>query len=253
MLESLKKILENFMPNFYVTKSPREGIDTRLVSLADPSSYIAEQYKVLRTNLYTLSSASEKPLKTILITSSIPQEGKGITASNLALAISLEKKVLLIDADLRKPSIHALFGLPRTPGFSDLLNGSMDIEYFLKKPPIGNLYVMPSGSVINNPAEALNNLKVKKITDELKLKFDFIILDSPPVVNVTDALILAPLCDAVILVVKAEKTPKRLIEEALGLLIGVQAKPRACILTNTRISQYVHYYKHTQAAEKKDL
>jgi len=246
-LKITKEFLGNFNPTFYITKGQRtkEGIDALVVTFADEDSYIAEQYKVLRTNLYTLSATTETPIKTIMITSSIPREGKGITASNLAFAISLDKtkKVLLIDADFRKPTIHELFGLPRMPGFSDLLSAKTNIEFFLKKPTLGNLYVIPSGNVMPNPAEALNVIKIKEIIEKVKSSFNYIIFDTPPVINVTDALIIGPLCDAVILVVKAEVTPKSLIEETFDLLKNAQAKPKACILTNTHIPQY-HYYRH---------
>ena len=246
--KNLSKISEYFSPSFYVTKnkSPKEGIDTRIVTFIDENSYISEQFKILRTNFLTLSMASEKPFKTILITSSIPQEGKGITISNLAFAMSLdkEKKVLLIDADLRKPSIHKLFGIPKSPGFSNIIEGSAGIDYFSKKPVLGNLYVIPIGDTIHNPSELLTNKKVKEFLEKVKLSFDYIFLDSPPVVNVTDAIIVGPLCDAVILVVKAEVTPKRLVEEAYNLLTGAGAKPKACILTNTLASHYYRYYKY---------
>lgn len=247
---AFKKTIENLKPNYYIAKEERtkEGIDSRIVTLADEYTRISEQYKVLRTNLYTLSSSAEIPLKTFLITSSVPGEGKGISASNIAYCISLEKekKVLLLDADLRKPTIHELFSLPRSPGLSDLLTDNVDIDYLLKKPAIENLFVITTGSHISNPTEALNCAKLRNLLDRLKARFDYIILDSPPVINVTDTLILAPLCDAVILIVKADSTPRKFVTESFDLLKNSQAKPKACILTNVSIPihpYYRHYYK----------
>ena len=125
-----------------------EGVDGRIVACSDRSSYIAEQYKVLRTNLYSLSP--ENPIKTLIITSPQPEEGKTITSCNLAVTLSLdtEKKVLLIDSDLRKPTIHNIFNLQRKPGFSDILSSvNTDIDTFIKKPTVGNLYIIPAGTI----------------------------------------------------------------------------------------------------------
>ena len=248
--EAFSKSVENFKPNYYVTKAEKtkEGIDTRIVTFSDEHTRIAEQYKVLRTNLYTLSSSTETPLKTFLITSSVAGEGKGISASNIAYCISLEKekRVLLLDADLRKPTIHQLFGLPRSPGFSDFLTDNIDIDYLLKRPAIENLYVITTGGSIRNPTETLNKTKLSDLFNKIKTKFDYIIIDSPPVINVTDTLILAPLCDAVILIVKADSTPRKFVTESFDLLKNSQAKPKACILTNVSIPihpYYRHYYK----------
>jgi len=251
MINVIKKLIEAINPPTYIIKKPRnkDEIDGHVVSYVDRTSYIAEQYRVLRTSIYSLSM--EKPVKVISITSSQSGEGKTTTCCNMGVTLSLdaEKKVLLIDSDLRKPELHRMFKLPRKPGFSDLLLNKANIEDFTKKPSIGNLYVIPSGSVIPNPAELLRYKRLKEILTELKTVFDYIILDTPPTLNVTDSSVVGSLCDGVILLVKAEVTQKGMIEEAFSILKNAQAQPMGCVLTNFRVPaysayKYKRYYKY---------
>lgn len=248
LLEKIKHIARSANPPHYVIKKARsdDGIDGRIVSYVDRSSYISEQYKVLRTNLYSLSI--EKPIKTITITSSQPQEGKTVTSCNLAHTLSLdaEKKVLLIDADMRRPAVHEYFNIQRKPGLSDVLNNEISVAAFTAKPVLGKLYVIPAGSTKSSPSEFLSSTKIKSLIDSLKDGFDYIIFDTPPVLNVTDASILGSFCDAVLFVVKAGVTQKRVIEEAFNMLSEAQAKPRSCILTNVHflLDTYYYYYKY---------
>jgi capsular exopolysaccharide synthesis family protein len=237
MLKKLKKITDKyFTPPLIITSArSAEGIDTRLISFVGRHSLIAEQYKSLRTNLYYLSP--DKPMKAILITSSQEKEGKSVTASNLAFTLSLDssKKTILVDADLRKPTIHTLFSMPREPGFCDILLDKAGVGRFTQKPAVENLYIIPSGMETPIPSEILASKKVKEIIENLKTQFDYIIFDSPPVLSVTDASILGANCDGVILVVKAEATQKNIIEEASNTLQEDQAKIKGCILTNFHV------------------
>ena len=257
--KDLGKLLNIYNLPRYVVKKPRseEGIDGRLVSYTDRTSYIAEQYKVLRTNLYSM--ASTEHIKTIVITSSQAQEGKTITSCNLSTTLSLdqEKKVLLIDCDLRRPAVHNIFGISRKPGFSDVLAETVDMDEFLEKPVIGNLFIMPAGTIKSNPSEILTSTKIKNLIDGLKQKFDYIIFDTPPVLNVTDSSILGSLCDAVLFVVRAGVTPRNMVEEALEMLTEAQAKPKGCILTNVHylLDSYYYFYRYKYykyAPEKKE-
>lgn len=238
-------ILKYFSTPTYVIKEAKseKGIDGKLISYVDKESYIAEQYKTLRTNLYSLSP--EKPIKTIVITSSQSGEGKTTTCCNLAYTISLdkEKKCILVDSDLRKPDIHHFFGIPRKPGFSDLLADSVDIKYFTEKPALDNLYVIPAGTYIKNASEIFVSTKIKNIIEKIRSQFDYVIFDTPPALNVTDSSILGSLCDGVLLVVKAGITQKTVVEETFNLLRDAQAKPIAAILTNHHLPAY-NYYKY---------
>ena len=260
MIKNLRAIVSFYNPNAYVVKKIRtdDGIDGRLISYTDSDSAIAEQYRSLRTGLYSLSP--EKKIKTIVITSTQSKEGKTITACNLSYTISqdTEKKIILIDADLRRASVHGVFGLPRKPGFSDVLCDKIGLEHFLAKPAFGNLYVIPSGTLIESPSELMSSARIKTSIDIIKSRFDYVIFDTPPVVNVTDASILGSICDVVLLVVRAGVTPKDMIDEAFNLLKRAQAEPKACILTDVIIpvhhyymSRYRYYYRYKYGSSYK--
>ncbi|MFA5256490.1 MAG: CpsD/CapB family tyrosine-protein kinase [Candidatus Omnitrophota bacterium] len=245
-IKKLKEMLAAYSPPIYTIKTIRneKGVDGRLVSYMEKNCHLAEQYKVLRTNLYSLSQ--EKPLKTIVVTSSQAGEGKTVTSCNMAYALSLdtEKKTLLIDADLRRPTVHTIFGLQRKPGFVDILNGDADIESLIEKPALDNLFIITAGTIKTNPSEILSSNRIKVLIDNLRTRFDYVIFDTPPVLNVTDATILGSLCDGIIFVVRAGVTQKAMIEEAFNMLAGAQAKPRACILTGAYIQTYQYYSKY---------
>jgi len=252
IIKELKTVLnlEKLMPTGYIIKKNKseDGIDGHIVPYVDRNSYIAEQYKVLRTDFYFLSP--EAPLKSVVMTSSRPQEGKTITAANLATAISLDehKKVVLIDGDLRKPAIHDLFGIPRNPGFTDLLDGNVGLDHFMEKPVIESLHVIPAGSPCNHPAEKLNSERVKHVIDELKKQCDYIIFDTPPVLSATDASILGTVCDGTLLVIRAGVTKKEIIREAYATLQNARVTPKGCILTNTRSHGFFYdYYDKTKS------
>ena len=233
-------------PPPYVVKKDRdaEGVDGRIVAYTDRSSHIAEQYKMLRTNIYYLSP--DRPLKTILITSAQAQEGKTVTACNLAMTLSMdkEKKVLLVDADFRRASVHTMFGISGKVGFFNILDGEVEVEELISKPAVGNLYIMPAGTVKANPSEILISTKIKLAIDKLKSKFDYVVFDSPPVLSVTDASVLGSLCDAVFLVVRSNVTQRSIIEEAFNVLGEAKANPKGCILTNSAMMlDYQYYFK----------
>ena len=260
-MKDLKSILSYYTPNSYVIKKLKteNGIDGRLVAYTDHDSAVAEQYRALRTGLYSLSP--EGKMKTITITSTQSKEGKTITACNLAYTLSLdtEKKIILVDADLRRASIHGVFGLPRKPGFSDVISDKVGLEHFLARPAFGNLYVIPSGTLVENPSELLSSTRIKTCIDIMKSRFDYVIFDTPPVINVTDASILGSICDAVLLIVRAGVTPKDMIDEAYNLLKRAHAEPKAAILTDIMIpihhyymSRYRYYYRYKYGSTYKN-
>ncbi|MFA6635877.1 MAG: CpsD/CapB family tyrosine-protein kinase [Candidatus Omnitrophota bacterium] len=243
----LKDIVGKYVfPTAYVAEKEKrkDGIDGRIVSIVDKESYQAEQYKVLRTNLYSMSP--EAPIRTVALTSSQEQEGKTITSCNLAASISLDagKKVILIDADLRRPAVHRMFGIQRDPGFAHVISGDVDIEHFTKTPSVENIYIIPAGTPEGNPSEMLMSEKMKHIIGELKQNFDYILFDTPPVMSVTDASILGAMCDAVFFVVKSGVTQASLAEEAYNMLVGAQARPKAAILTNVSDILDLRYYRY---------
>jgi protein-tyrosine kinase len=185
-----------------------------------PSPQGAEQFRTLRSRLYQLRSSQS--LRTILITSSVAAEGKTFVASNLAQAIvrQPDRRVLLIDADLRCPRLHTVLGAPSSPGLTDYLRGTADELAIIQNGQEGNLCFIPGGSEVANPSELLSNDKLKILLDRVAPVFDWVILDSPPCLPVADASVLASLCDGLLLVVRAESTPAGTAQRACQELQG---------------------------------
>lgn len=216
------------------------GIDPHIVSYTAPQCTIAEQYRMLRTNLLALNSGP--PIRALVVTSAIKREGKTITVLNLAtvMATGSEKKVLVIDCDLRRPKMHELLGTPSRPGLSELLRGKADPEAVFQKTKVPNLSLLPSGKLPANPSELIGSSKMSRLLEQLKEKFDYVISDTPPVMAVTDAGVLGAIADGVILVVKAECTKRDIVLRAQTLLKGANAKLVGCVLTNIR--EFSPYY-----------
>jgi capsular exopolysaccharide synthesis family protein len=177
--------------------------------------YGAERFRTLRSRLYQIASA--QPLRSLLVTSSVAAEGKTFVASNLAQSIVRQPNrcALLIDADLRAPRLHVPFGAPTTPGLSDYLQGKADESQIIQVGPEGNLCLIPAGSLVSNPSELLHSERMRLFIDRMSHIFDWVILDSPPVLAVHDASILADMCDGILFVVRAGATDSTLAERAV--------------------------------------
>jgi len=168
-----------------------------------------------------------------MVTSAMPEEGKSTTASNLAVAYAQEgKRVLLIDGDLRKPSLHHIFQQSNRIGLTNVLLNQYVLADVIEDTTILNLSVMTSGSLPPNPSEILGSAKMHQVMEELKGAFDIIVFDTPPVLAVTDALIISSLCDGVILTVHAGKVKKDLIRKAKSRLEHVKARIVGAVLNN---------------------
>jgi capsular exopolysaccharide synthesis family protein len=190
-------------------------LDPMLVAALAPNSGAAEQYRQLRTRLSLVDGGNN--LRTVLITSPQKGEGKSLTAANLALTIAqeLQRRVIIVEADLRKPSLKQLFGLPPGPGLTDYLTGAADLDEVMSFLPDYNLTVIHAGSVPSNPAELLGSTAMRRLLDQLRTRFDRVILDTPPVLPLADVAVIAPLVDGTLMVVRAGVTPKPAIENAL--------------------------------------
>lgn len=182
--------------------------DPRLNVLKDPESEKSggECFRTLRSRLHQI--AATRPLKRILITSSVPGEGKTFVAANLAQSIILQpdRRVLLIDADLRASRLHLAFGAPTTPGLADYLRGEASEYQVIQNGSTENLCLIPGGSEAANPSELLLSERMKRLLDLVTPVFDFVILDSPPAIPVHDPNLLADFCDGTLFVVRAGKT-----------------------------------------------
>lgn len=187
---------------------------------SDPSTPGAEQFRTLRSRLYQLRGT--QALRSVLVTSSIPGEGKTFVSGNLAQAIvrQPDRRALLIDADLRRPRLHLPLGAPLTPGLTDYLRGEVDEVGMIQNGHESNLCFIPGGNDVTNPSELLSNGRLKTLLDRMTLIFDWVILDSPPCLPVADASVLGDMCDGVLLVVRSGSTPSELAQKACQELQG---------------------------------
>lgn len=205
-----------------------------------PKSIAAENYRVLRTNIQY--SSFDVEVKTIVITSSEPGEGKSTTAGNLALSFAqAEKKTIIVDCDLRKPSLHKKFKISNISGLSDVLIGREKLETAIHKHN-NKLDILVSGKIPPNPSEMLGSKAMTRLIEVLKENYDMVILDTAPLQAVTDAQILSTKADGVILVVRAESTKKESVIQAKSLLEKVGANILGTVLNGVENSRKKYYY-----------
>jgi len=207
----------------------------------NPKSPVSEAYRSLRTNIQFSSVDSD--LKTIMVTSASPGEGKSTTTSNLATTYAqAENRVLLIDADLRKPTAHHTFHCSNRFGLTNVLTKQSSVNEAIVETFVPNLYLMPSGIIPPNPAELLSSNRMKTLLEELKTQFDIIIVDTPPVLAVTDSQILATISDGVVLVVDSGKVKIAQAQKAKEKLEHVNAKILGVVINNVKRGQQDDYY-----------
>lgn len=206
----------------------------------EPKSMAAESYRTLRTNIQY--SSFDKEYRVIAVTSSEPEEGKSTIAGNLALCMAKEdKKVMLIDCDLRKPSLHKKFKTSNLLGLSDVIIGKADLDSVIHRYN-KNLFLLTVGKIPPNPSEMLSSKAMSYLLEYLKDNFDYIILDTPPLKVVTDSQILSAKVDGTILVVRAEKTKRESVKNAVDLLKNVNANIIGMVLNGIDVSRNKYYY-----------
>ena len=212
------------------------GLQTERLMALDGRSSIAEAYRVLRTSV--LLSSVDKPPKTILVTSGQPGEGKTTTAVNTAISLAqLGSSVLIIDCDLRRPSAHKLFGVEQPQGLSTYLSRNVRLVDVMQKLPIPNLWILPCGPIPPNPAEMISSARMKEMIRLLGESFDHIIIDSPPLLKVTDPVILSTLVDGVILVVHGGRSTRDIVRRTRQELSLAGAKIFGVVLNNVDVGQ----------------
>ncbi len=216
--------------------------DKHLVSHFNPLSPLAESYRRLRTSV--LYAQMDTPLKSFLITSANPSEGKSTTIANLAIAFAqAEKKVLLVDADMRRPTLHTQFGISKNPGLTDLFVGTSTFDEVVNKNVVDNLDVLCCGTTPPNPAELLGSKRMQEFIQQMTIKYDLVMFDSPPLLAVTDAAILSTCIDGVVLVVSAGSTRAAAIYRATEFLASVGGKVLGMVLNNFDVKKaYGGYY-----------
>jgi len=205
-------------------------------------SPISEAYRVLRTNLNFCKTSGQ--LRTIMFTSAGPGEGKSLTAANLAITLAQTgKKVLIADCDLRKPVQYKIFKQGRSGGITNILASDSDKIAFVNETDIPNLFFLSSGPIPPNPSELLGSEKMLELLKRLKIKFDFIVLDAPPVIAVTDACVLASKVDGIVLVLNVEKVRPEMAQKAKELLQRARGQLLGVVLNKVEIeSEYHNYY-----------
>ena len=230
----------------YVVRTVTDSkIDPHIVTYFDTTSPVSEQYRILRTHLQSPDKGN--PPHVLAITSAIHGEGKTVTSINLAITFANElnkKSVLLVDADMRRGSVARVLGLKPEKGFANILSGDAAIEDCLLSIGIENLHILPCGYRPPNPAELIGSKKTKEFVYDIKKKYDFVIFDCPPVIAVTDAGLLAPLCDGVALVIQAGRTQQGIIRHAQDRLHAVKANILGYVMTNIEyhIPEYIYRY-----------
>ncbi len=224
--------------------SSKDVIET--VTQIRPQSQMAESYRALRTSL--LLSNLGAPPKVIMVTSARPQEGKTTTSLNTAIVLAQKGvRVLLIDADLRRPSIHKTLGMGPRSGLSNLLTGSATLQQTITTSPIlPNLFIMPAGTPPPNPAELLASFNMRDLIVELREQYDHIVIDTPPTLSVTDAVVLSPRADATILVIRSGQTTKQALRRARDILVQVNAHVAGVLLNAVDLTSpdYYYYYEY---------
>ena len=217
-----------------------------LVTQVRPQSQMAESYRALRTSL--LLSSLGAPPKVIMVTSARPQEGKTTTAINSAIVLAQKGvRVLLVDADLRRPSVHKTLGMGPRSGLSNVLTGNATLEQAIAVSPVlPNLFILPAGSPPPNPAELLASANMRDVLNELREQFDHVVIDTPPTLSVTDAVVLSPRVDAIILVIRSGQTTKQALRRARDILMQVNAHVTGVLLNAVDLTSpdYYYYYEY---------
>jgi polysaccharide biosynthesis transport protein len=233
----------------------KDAMSKELVMAGDQISLTAESYRTIRTAL--MLSRAEHPPKVILLTSPRPGEGKTVTTVNLGMALAQsEQMVLVVDADLRKGRCHKLVNVPNQNGLVNVLTGQIGLRSAIKETAVRNFFVLPRGALPPNPADLLMSHKMNEVIEELRRSFDFVLIDSPPAIAVSDAAVVSSLCDGVLLVFHAQKTSANAARQAVERLDSIGATMLGVILNGVDIrnpdyvdyrSYYPTYYASMQA------
>ncbi|MFQ6037878.1 MAG: GumC family protein [Candidatus Aminicenantales bacterium] len=216
--------------------------DIELINHFFPRLPIADEYRTVRTSI--LLSHAESPPKVLAVTSSLPVEGKSSTLVNLAVAFAqLEKKVLLVDSDIRKPRLHRIFKVGNIGGLSGYLAGKVDLEKAIVKTMVNHVWLMPSGPIPPNPSELLDSARMKQMLKEVRKAFDVVLLDTPPVLASIDAVILSTLVESTVLVIKAGELTRKPFMSAVSELRRAKAKIIGVVFNGLKASQGKYFYR----------
>ena len=230
-----------------------KGRSNELITREHPKSPVAEAYRSIRTSLKYLSP--DKPLKSIMVTSSGAGEGKSFIISNLAVAMAQnDNKIIIIDADLRKPMQHRFYDMTNFEGLSSVLTGEISFTEAKRETNIDNIQLISTGVIPPNPAELLDSKKMQEVINKAKEEADIVLIDSPPIIPVTDAMLLSKSVDGVLLVVASHETEREMLVKAKEQLDRVDANILGTVLNKyptdqkgKYYNQYYYYYSSDQS------
>jgi capsular exopolysaccharide synthesis family protein len=237
---------ENGAKDVLVMEDRMNGYKDKVISLLQSKEPVVDAYRHVRTNLQF--SNIDTSLRRIMVTSSIPGEGKTLTAANLAISFAeLGKKVLVVDCDMRRAHQHILFNNRKAPGLSDYLGRDISVEKTIYMTHVPNLYMIPAGTTPPNPAEMLASNKMSELIKKLEQNFDFIIYDTPPIIAVTDPILLSKRVGNVVMVVRFGKTSRHLVNDSLSRLNNVNSHLIGVVLNGMQKAKGYGYYKYDYA------
>nr|WP_318246444.1 CpsD/CapB family tyrosine-protein kinase [Rossellomorea aquimaris] len=220
---------------------PMNSNSRKLIAKANPKSPVSEQYRTIRTNIQF--SSVDQEYRSIMVTSGGPGEGKSTTAANLAIVFAQQgKTVLLVDADMRKPTVHYTFNFPNTTGLTNVLTRQIELKEAVKDSGVDKLHILSSGPIPPNPAELLSSRAMEQFFVDAYEEYDLILFDTPPVLVVTDAQIMANQCQGSILVVSSGKTEMEPAKKAKSLLEATNGKLLGTVLNNKKSTETDYYY-----------
>ena len=259
--------LDNIEHKIAIAKDSEKGehrityqqIQAKLITNYSPKSSTAEAFRILRTNI--ISRKKNSDCTTLLITSSGPKEGKSTIQANMATALAqMDAKVILVDLDLRRPMVHKIMGIDKEIGISDfLMDKSIQIESVIKETNVNNLDVITSGIIPPNPSELLASKRMDEAIESLKELYDYVLFDSPPVIAVTDSMVMASKVDLLILAIRVDQADKNVVKRTKELLENIKVDIAGVVINgiqphryyNNYEYNYYYYYYYGKSEEKK--